>query len=85
MTHLQTADQQLNLTLSILIRGCSHMTSSHSGGGGFQMRTIDDEGEGVLPMMMSSKIFKDLQDFFENFRFLLKIFIRILQNQNKNF
>ena len=38
------------------LRGRSHMTSSPRGGGGLQMMTIDDEGEGVFgPMMTSSQ------------------------------
>ena len=61
------------------------MTSSPRGGGGFQMMTIDDEGEGgVWPMMASSqksKIFGKSLGFFWVFYL---IFPQNFQIQDKN-
>ena len=45
------------------------MMSSPKGGGGFQMMTIDDEGEGgVWPMMTSSQKSKILGKFLGFYR-----------------
>ena len=58
------------------------MTSSpRGGGGGFQMMTIDDEGEGGVfgPMMTSSQKFNFLANFWDFTGYFTKIFPKIFK------
>ena len=69
----------------VRVRGRSHMTSSPRGGGGFQMMTIDDEGEGVFgPMMTSSQKFNFLANFWDFTGYFTKIFPKIFKFRKKN-